>query len=80
MQAFICDLDDAHAAERVSDAISGRGAFRRFTDTRSAWPDLMARWYAFSEDRQRGRARAWLSDVGYAASPATPGGLGSVVP
>jgi hypothetical protein len=40
----------------------------------------MARWCAFSEDRQRGRARAWLSDVGYAASPAAPGGLGSVGP
>lgn len=38
----------------------------------SASPDLTARWYAFSEDRQRGRARAWLSDHGFTATPPTP--------
>jgi hypothetical protein len=29
----------------------------------------MARWFAFSEDRQRGRARAWLAEEGYAPTP-----------
>ncbi len=67
MEAFIASLDDAHVADRLGRAISSRGAFRRFKDTISQWPDLMARWRAFSEDRQRGRARAWLADAGYAA-------------
>jgi Uncharacterised protein family (UPF0158) len=72
MEWFISDLEDADVADRLSIAISGRGAFRRFKDTLSRWPDLMSRWFAFSEDRQRGRARAWLSDEGYAASPPVP--------
>ena len=74
MQVFIASLDDAQIADRLDRAISGRGAFRRFKDTLSAWPDLMTRWHAFSEDRQRGRARAWLADAGYAAIPTTQRG------
>ena len=69
MEWFISEIDDSEVADRLEIAISGRGAFRRFKDTLSRWPDLMARWYAFSEDRQRGRARAWLADEGYAATP-----------
>jgi hypothetical protein len=74
MQVFIAGLDDAQIADRLDRAISGRGAFRRFKDTLSAWPDLMTRWHAFSEDRQRGRARAWLADAGYSAIPTTQRG------
>jgi hypothetical protein len=68
MKWFISDVDDPEVADRLSIAISGRGAFRRFKDTLSRWPDLMTRWFAFSEDRQRGRARAWLADEGYVAT------------
>ena len=68
MKWFISYVDDPEVADRLSIAISGRGAFRRFKDTLSRWPDLMTRWFAFSEDRQRGRARAWLADEGYVAT------------
>lgn len=70
-QVFIAGLDDASIADRLDRAISGLGAFRRFKDTLSEWPDLTPPWYAFSEDRQRGRARAWLADAGYAPVPTT---------
>jgi Uncharacterised protein family (UPF0158) len=69
MEWFISDVDDPDVADRLSIAISGRGAFRRFKDTLSRWPDLSERWYALSEERQRGRARAWLADEGYEAIP-----------
>lgn len=69
MQVFIASLDDAQIADRLDRAISGRGAYRRLKDTLSAWPDLMTLRPAFSEDRQRGRARAWLAAEGYAAIP-----------
>ena len=62
---FIDELDDPAVAERLARAISGRGAFRRFKDTLFDRPDLMTRWYAFSNDRQRGRARSWLAAEGY---------------
>jgi hypothetical protein len=53
---FISDIDDPEIADRLEIAISGRGAFRRFRDTLSRWPDLVTRWNVFSDDRQRGRA------------------------
>jgi uncharacterized protein UPF0158 len=46
------------------------GAFRRFKDVLSRWPEELRRWFAFSDERQRGRCRAWLADEGYAVSPA----------
>jgi hypothetical protein len=69
MESFISGIDDPEVTDRLSIAISGRGAFRRFRDTLSRWPDLFTRWQAFSDDRQRGRARAWLADEGYAPTP-----------
>jgi len=67
MEWFIADLDDADFADRLARAISGRGAFRRFKDRLSERPDLLTRWYAFSNDRHRGRARSWLAAEGYTA-------------
>lgn len=67
---FIEELDDPDLADRLSRVISGRGAFRRFKDTLSSQPELLARWYAFSNDRQRGRARSWLAAEGYTTTPA----------
>jgi hypothetical protein len=66
---YIDELDDPTLADRLAHAISGRGAFRRFKDTLFDRPDLMSRWYAFSEDRQRGRARRWLAEEGYTPIP-----------
>lgn len=65
MEWFIADLDDPDFADRLARAISGRGAFRRFKDVLFDRPDLMTRWHAFSNDRQRGRARSWLAAEGY---------------
>ena len=72
MEWFIDDLDDPQFADLLARAISGRGAFRRFKDTLSDRPDLMTRWHAFSNDRQRGRARSWLAAAGYL--PSRPSG------
>ncbi len=69
MEMFIAAVEDQDKADRLSIAIVGRGAFRRFKDVLTRWPDLLDRWYAFTEDRQRGRARAWLSEAGYTTSP-----------
>lgn len=65
MVIFIDGLDDAGLADRLSRAISGRGAFRRFKAVLAEHPGLLHRWYAFSNDRQRGRARSWLGEEGY---------------
>ncbi|WP_433504785.1 hypothetical protein ACQP04_35425 [Pseudonocardia halophobica] len=57
---------DCAAALRERDR--GRGAFRRFADTlRRGREDELSRWFEFTDERKRGRARAWLADVGYGA-------------
>lgn len=65
MQLYIGTVRDPGRADRLEIAISGRGAFRRFKDVLVRWPGELDRWYEFSEERQRGRARAWLADAGY---------------
>lgn len=64
MEWFIEDLEDEQIAGRLARAIAGRSAFRRFKDRLSERPELMTRWHAFSNDRQRGRARRWLATEG----------------
>ena len=54
---------DANIADRLTRAIEGRGAFRRFRDAVDQL-DLTERWYAFSGDRQLGRARQFLAEHG----------------
>jgi hypothetical protein len=73
MEHFIATVGDPARAERLNRAIEGKGAFRRFKDTISDWPDEQERWYRFSDERRRGRARAWLSDAGYRAIGTTHG-------
>ncbi len=69
MELFIDTVDDPGFADRLAVAISGRGAFRRFKGVLSSVPDAADRWYAFSDDRRRGRARSWLAAQGYSPSP-----------
>lgn len=55
--------------ERLERSIEGKGAFRRFRDLIHE-EGIAEQWYAFSTDRQLGRAREFLADegirVGYA--------------
>lgn len=69
MQQFIDTVADPRLADRLARAIRGRGAFRRFKDVLDDWPDLLEEWYAFADDRQRGRARAWLAGEGFTPTP-----------
>jgi len=69
MEQFIANVTDAGQADRLSIAITGRGAFRRFKDVLARWPDDLERWFVFSGERRRGRARAWLAEAGIVAMP-----------
>lgn len=65
MALFISTVDDPALADRLTTAVAGRGAFRRFKDVIAADPAAAERWYTLSEDRLRGRARSWLAAQGY---------------
>jgi hypothetical protein len=69
MELFIGSVEDPGRADRLTIAIEGRGAFRRFKDVLARWPGELERWYALSEERQRGRARSWLTEAGYRVLP-----------
>ena len=69
MVDFARTVDDPGRADRLEIALQGRGAFRRFKDVLARWPGELERWFAFSEERKRGRARAWLAEEGYTVAP-----------
>jgi len=72
MELFIDRVEDPRLADRLVRSIQGRGAFRRFKDVLADWPDLLERWYGFTDERHRGRARAWLAGEGYRPDPNRP--------
>lgn len=67
MEVFIDNHSDRSRADLLTRAIEGRGASRRFKNVLDRRPDELQRWYLFSNDRRRGRARDWLDDAGYVA-------------
>nr|WP_271209211.1 hypothetical protein [Rhodococcus wratislaviensis]GLK33699.1 hypothetical protein GCM10017611_05410 [Rhodococcus wratislaviensis] len=73
MELFIESVADPAIADRLDIAISGRGAFRRFRDVLSRWPDEFHRYWLFSDERRRGRARdGWRMRVTSHALRAAP--------
>jgi hypothetical protein len=63
MAAFAGRQRDARVRERLERAIEGKGAFGRFRDLVHE-ENLAEQWYAYSTDRQLGRAREILADEG----------------
>jgi hypothetical protein len=65
MELFIETVDDPAVVDRLEIAIRGKGAFGRFKDVLARWPEELQRYFQLSEERQHGRARAWLAAAGY---------------
>jgi hypothetical protein len=63
MAAFAERKRDPALRERLERAIEGKGAFRGFRDLVHE-ENLADEWYAFSTDRQMGRARDFLAYEG----------------
>jgi len=63
MADFADGITDERAGRRLSRAIQGRGAFRRFKDElHEEYPHLLPAWYAFRDLRAKRRAVEWLLD------------------
>lgn len=69
LQRFIATVNDPDLADRLSRAIEGRGAFRRFRSVLEQHPDEYTRWHRFDADARLGHARSWLAAAGYQARP-----------
>jgi len=69
MELFAARIGDAGLGGRLERALTGRGVFRRFRDVLAESPRDLHEWYAFRDERQRGRARNWLASEGYRPIP-----------
>ncbi len=65
MVLFVTTVSEADPAAALGQALHGKGAFRRFRNQLGHYPDLEQQWYVVSDERRRGRARAWLAEHGY---------------
>lgn len=61
MERFIPMVDEAELRDRLTHAIDGKGAFRRFKDVLMSHGPERERWFAFRSERLRVFMEAWLA-------------------
>jgi hypothetical protein len=61
MERFIPMVDDTDLRGKLTQAIDGKGAFRRFKDVLMSYGTERERWFAFRSERLRTFMEAWLS-------------------
>lgn len=64
MERFIPMVTDPIVQERLTTAIDGKGAFRRFKDVLMSFTAERERWFAFRSERLRVFMEAWLGAHG----------------
>ncbi len=60
MVAFAESVRRKGLQEKLSLALNGRGAFRRFRSVLNDYPDELEKWYKFKDDWMREEAVQWL--------------------
>jgi hypothetical protein len=81
MERFIPMVERGDLRDRLSAAIDGKGAFRRFKDALMAHGSERERWFAFRSERLRVFMEAWLG--AHALEPVartTPGAAAPAAP
>jgi hypothetical protein len=61
MERFIPMVEDNDLRGKLTQAIDGKGAFRRFKDVLMSYGTDRERWFAFRSERLRTFMEAWLS-------------------
>ncbi|MCC6555269.1 MAG: hypothetical protein IT372_20080 [Polyangiaceae bacterium] len=61
MERYIPMVEDPELQAKLSQAIDGKGAFRRFKDVLMSYGPERERWFAFRSERLRIFMEAWLS-------------------
>jgi hypothetical protein len=69
MERFIATVEDGELREKLSLAIEGKGAFRRFKDVLMGYPVDRERWFTFRSERLRACMEAWLQMHGIQVVP-----------
>lgn len=74
---FTASVRDPKARELLERAIAGRGAFRRFKDVLSEFPDLRTAWFKFHDTRLERHAIEWLRDENLISDEDADRGIGA---
>ena len=69
MERFIPTVESVELKASLSQAIDGKGAFRRFKDVLMTYAEERERWFAFRSERLRTFMEAWLT--AHAIKPVT---------
>src|SRR5450631_1368753 len=69
MERFIPLAEDTDLREKLTQAIDGKGAFRRFKDVLMSFGDEREKWFTFRSERLRTFMEAWLSAHAIKATP-----------
>jgi hypothetical protein len=69
MERFIETTEDAELRDRLTAAIDGKGAFRRFKDVLLSYPDERERWFQFRQDLLKVEMDGWLTSLNIEAVP-----------
>lgn len=64
MERFIATVEEDELRHRLTSAIDGKGAFRRFKDVLMSYPVDRERWFRFRSERLRACMEAWLDAHG----------------
>jgi hypothetical protein len=63
MVEFAETVKDIHLKEKLNIALDGKGAFRRFKNVLSDYPEEQERWFAFKDERMRQEVIDWLNSI-----------------
>ncbi len=72
MKEYIETVKGANLKEKLSIAISGSGAFRRFKDVLTFYPKERERWFKFKDEKVMERVNEWLDEEGIEIIPQKP--------
>jgi len=64
MSDFVDTVHDADLRSKLTNALEGRNAVRRFKDVLAHYPDEQQRWTTLQQQSQQGHAAQWLEDEG----------------
>jgi len=76
MERFIPIVEDVELRTKLTQAIDGKGAFRRFKDVLMSYAADRERWFQFRSERLRTFMEAWLNAHAIKASPRPAWGEG----
>jgi hypothetical protein len=72
MKKYIETVKGANLKEKLSIAISGSGAFRRFKDVLNSYPKERESWFRFKDEKVMERVNEWLEEEGIEIIPKKP--------